>query len=146
MKPISHHRKTMPAVRRSLASMVLLVAACAGSGAAFAQSPPGHAGMPGMAGMAKEMHKGDAKGAMQMQMVMETTQKKMAGMKMTGQADTDFAMMMVVHHQGAIDMAKAELASGSNAEMRQTATKVIADQTEEIAKLEAWLKKIPAAK
>lgn len=142
MKPITHHRKTVPTVGRSLASMVLLMAACAGS-TALAQSMPGHAGMPGMA---KEMGKADAKGAMQMQMAMETMQKKMAGMKMTGQADTDFAMMMVAHHQGAIDMAKSELASGTNAEMRKTASKIIADQTKEIAKLEAWLKKNPAAK
>ena len=42
--------------------------------------------------------------------------RMMAGMavKPTGNVDADFAAMMVPHHQGAIDMAMAELRHGSN--------------------------------
>jgi uncharacterized protein (DUF305 family) len=42
--------------------------------------------------------------------------KMMADMtiKATGSADQDFVAMMVPHHQGAIDMAQAELCYGHN--------------------------------
>lgn len=143
MKPVNQHSRTGYALRRIAISAMVAAAAMASQGVASAQSMPGHAGMPGMAGSGA---KTDAKGPMKMHMAMEEMQKKMSAMTMTGKADTDFAMMMVVHHQGAIDMAKAELASGKNPEMRKTAEKVIAAQTKEIAQLEAWLKKNPQSK
>ena len=141
MKPVNQHSRTGYALRRIAISAMVAAAAMASQGVASAQSMPGHAGMPGMAGSGAK-----TKGPMKMHMAMEEMQKKMSAMTMTGKADTDFAMMMVVHHQGAIDMAKAELASGKNPEMRKTAEKVIAAQTKEIAQLEAWLKKNPQSK
>ena len=80
---------------------------------------------------------------MKMHSAMEEMNKKMTAMKMTGKADVDFAMMMVAHHQAAIDMAKAELASGKDPVMLKMAKKIIAAQTKEIAQLEVWLKKNP---
>lgn len=142
MQPFKNHNTTMSTLRRIAISAVVAAGAMASNGMATAQSMPGHAGMAGMAAGAKR----DAKEPMTMHMAMEMMQKKMAAMTMTGQADTDFAMMMVGHHQGAIDMAKAELASGKDAEMRKMAKKVIAAQTKEIAQLEAWLKKNPQRK
>lgn len=65
----------------------------------------------------------------------------MAGMQMTGDADFDFATMMRSHHQMGIDMAKAELQNGKDKEMRETAQKIVTDQTKEIAKLDAWIAK-----
>jgi len=58
----------------------------------------------------------------------------MAGMaiKPTGDVDADFAAMMIPHHQGAIDMAKAELKYGKNAQLRTLARKIIVDQQREI--------------
>jgi uncharacterized protein (DUF305 family) len=47
--------------------------------------------------------------------------------------------MMRSHHQGAIDMAKIELARGKDPKMRQMAEKVIADHSREIAKLDHWM-------
>lgn len=69
--------------------------------------------------------------------------KMMAAMHMEpgGDADKDFAMMMIPHHQGAIDMAKAELEHGDDPQMRAVAEKVIAAQEEEIAELQEWLAK-----
>lgn len=68
-------------------------------------------------------------------------QQMQHGMDMpaTGDVDVDFAQMMIPHHQGAIDMAKAELASGKDPELRQLAEKIIAAQEKEIAFLKEWL-------
>jgi uncharacterized protein (DUF305 family) len=57
----------------------------------------------------------------------------------TGNADRDFATSMIAHHQGAIDMAKAELQHGSDPEIRKLAQDVIAAQEKEIALMKTWL-------
>lgn len=71
----------------------------------------------------------------------EAMQKMMHGMHMhsTGDPDRDFAVMMIVHHQGAIDMAKVELEYGDDPEMRALAAEIIAAQEQEIAEMKAWL-------
>jgi|ERR1700730_2520784 uncharacterized protein (DUF305 family) len=60
--------------------------------------------------------------------------KMMAGMtaKPTGDVDRDFVAMMVPHHQGAIDMAQAELKYGRNELLRRLAQQIIANQRQEI--------------
>jgi uncharacterized protein (DUF305 family) len=47
--------------------------------------------------------------------------------------------MMIPHHQGAIDMARIELESGRDPQLREMAQKVIEDQEREIAALKEWL-------
>ena len=47
--------------------------------------------------------------------------------------DRDFAAMMIPHHQGAIDMAEAELRHGRNEQLRRIAQEIIVDQQQEIA-------------
>jgi uncharacterized protein (DUF305 family) len=51
----------------------------------------------------------------------------------TGNADTDFVAWMVPHHQGAIDMAEAELLYGRNVRLRRIAEEIIVTQQQEIA-------------
>jgi uncharacterized protein (DUF305 family) len=60
--------------------------------------------------------------------------KMMAGMaaKPTGDVDHDFVAMMVPHHQGAIDMAQAELRYGHNQQLKTIAQEIIVDQLKEI--------------
>ena len=67
----------------------------------------------------------------------ETMMKGMMA-PMTGNADQDFARMMMDHHQGAIDMAKIELQYGKDAELRKMADKIIQDQGKEIKDLKSW--------
>jgi hypothetical protein len=61
--------------------------------------------------------------------------KMMADMvaKPTGDIDRDFVAMMVPHHQGAIDMAQAELRHGHNEQLRRLAQEIIVTQQQEIA-------------
>src|SRR5262245_48767628 len=53
--------------------------------------------------------------------------------KPSGDIDQEFAAMMIPHHQGAIDMAVAELRYGSNEQLRRIAQEIIVSQQEEIA-------------
>lgn len=59
----------------------------------------------------------------------------MAGMDIhaSGDVDIDFAAMMIPHHQGAIEMARAELQYGTNEQLRRIAQEIIVDQDQEIA-------------
>ena len=50
-----------------------------------------------------------------------------------GDVDRDFAAMMIPHHQGAIDMAVAELRYGANPQLKRIAQEIIVDQQQEIA-------------
>ena len=61
--------------------------------------------------------------------------KMMADMtiKPTGDVDRDFVAMMVPHHQGAIDMARAELKYGRNEQLRRLSQEIIVTQQQEIA-------------
>jgi uncharacterized protein (DUF305 family) len=50
----------------------------------------------------------------------------------TADADRDFARMMIPHHQGAIDMALAELRYGKDERLRRLAQEIIVSQKQEI--------------
>lgn len=49
-----------------------------------------------------------------------------------GDADADFAAMMIPHHEGAIAMATAELRYGRNEQLRRLAQEMIVTQQDEI--------------
>src|SRR6266704_2687812 len=50
----------------------------------------------------------------------------------TGDADHDFARMMIPHHQGAIDMALVELRYGKDERLKRLAQEIIVSQQQEI--------------
>jgi uncharacterized protein (DUF305 family) len=60
--------------------------------------------------------------------------KMMAAMeiKPSGDVDRDFVDMMVPHHQGAVDMARAVLRHGRNEQIRRLAQEIIVTQQQEI--------------
>lgn len=71
--------------------------------------------------------------------------KMMAGMDLqpTGNADRDFVLMMIPHHQGAIDMAKIQLEFGHDPALRAMAEAIVAAQEKEIGEMQEWLKANP---
>jgi uncharacterized protein (DUF305 family) len=88
-------------------------------------------GMEEVAGM-DAAHKDFAMAMMKMEPSM------MAGLK-AEDPDVAFACGMIAHHQGAIDMAKAELAHGDNEGAKKKAQMIIDAQTKEIEDFTAWL-------
>ncbi len=114
-----------------------------------------------LAASASDMHHsmGDAEPVTQSQIGVSTAkpfaslmEDAMAGMDdgmkrapMTGDPDHDFAAMMVPHHQGAIDMAKAELLYGKNPVLRRLAQEIIVTQASEITVMQTELKKPSAS-
>ncbi|SKB42216.1 DUF305 domain-containing protein [Daejeonella lutea] len=76
-----------------------------------------------------------------MQQAMDKMMTDMHQMKMTGNVDYDFAMMMKSHHQAAVDMSQAELESGKDEEVKKMAQNIIDAQKKEINDLQAFLDK-----
>jgi uncharacterized protein (DUF305 family) len=74
---------------------------------------------------------------------MERMDNGMKSGPMNGDVDHDFATMMMPHHQGAIDMAKAELLYGKDPVMKRMAEEIIVDQQSEIQAMQLWLSKKP---
>jgi uncharacterized protein (DUF305 family) len=70
---------------------------------------------------------------------MKRMDRDMAAALMSGDIDRDFSAMMIPHHQGAIDMAKAELSHGTDPVMRRLAQEILVDQQSEIDAMRLWL-------
>jgi len=143
-------------------STVLLMLSAAGSGAVAQDAMAGHdmsamggsmemslpekcltdagkqaaAAMPSMS-MGHTMNM--AEGNMAMMAGMDQMNKDMTAASMVSDVDVAFVCSMIPHHQGAIDMAKAELKYGDDEWAKAMAQKVIAAQEQEIADMRAWL-------
>lgn len=70
---------------------------------------------------------------------MDVTNKQMMDGMMVEDIDVAFVCGMIPHHQGAINMAKAELEHGDNQWAKDMAQKVIDAQEAEIAEMVEWL-------
>ena len=75
---------------------------------------------------------------------MHAMMDRMEAMPKTNDPEIDFARMMMMHHQGAINMANVELKSGSNDSLKRTATKIINEQQKEITQFQTILAGISA--
>lgn len=79
----------------------------------------------------------------------EAMERMMAAMHVapTGDIDKDFVTMMIPHHQGAIDMARALLRSSRNEPLRRLAQEIIVTQEDEIRamRLAIEIDAVPAA-
>jgi hypothetical protein len=89
---------------------------------------------------------GAAKPPFQVQMdrAMMTMDSGMA-LPYSGNADRDFARMMIPHHQGAVDMAQLEMHYGNDARLRRLAQEIIVTQRQEIAVMQLALQQMPAS-
>ena len=118
---------------------VLATAAALSLGAGLAQAQGTAAKMPAMSAGAGGMeHGADA-----LNQSMMKGMKQMQEMKASGNTDKDFAMMMKMHHQQALDMAKIQLEHGKSSELKAMAKKIISSQKKEIAEFDQWLKSHP---
>jgi uncharacterized protein (DUF305 family) len=70
---------------------------------------------------------------------MDQTNKQMMNGMMAEDIDVAFVCGMIAHHQGAINMATAELEHGDNQWAKDMAQKVIDAQEKEIADMVSWL-------
>lgn len=61
----------------------------------------------------------------------------------TGDPDRDFAAMMIPHHQGAIEMAEAQLRFGHDPILRRLAQGIIVEQRQEIEVMRRSLAALP---
>ena len=73
-----------------------------------------------------------------MMMAMDTMMSAMPK-ESTGMVDADFLLMMIPHHQSAIDMARVELEQGEDEETRAMAQAIIDAQVAEIAQMRTML-------
>lgn len=70
---------------------------------------------------------------------MHAMMSRMEAMPKTNDPDIDFAKMMMMHHEGAINMSNVELQAGTNDSLKQTAQKIITEQQAEIQQFTAIL-------
>lgn len=71
---------------------------------------------------------------------MEKTTKQSDVQIITGDIDNDYATLMIIHHQAAIQDASAYLHHGDNAQLKTIANNIITAQNKEIIELSNWLK------
>lgn len=82
-----------------------------------------------------DMGHGDHMGMSQAEMGMSGDMSMLRNSK---QFDKTFIDQMIPHHQGAIRMARRELADGKDGDVKKLATAIIKAQTAEIAQMRAW--------
>jgi len=116
--PSTAGRTLPPICKADGMNMQAAPAADAGMGAMAPMDKAHQDLMQGMAGMDANMNEG----------------------MMAADLDVAFVCGMIPHHQGAIDMAKAELAHGKDAFARKLAQGIITAQEKEIAEMLDWLK------
>ena len=80
-------------------------------------------------------------GSADMKQSMKAGMDNMQNVQTSGDTDKDFATMMKMHHQQALDMAEMQLAHGKSAELKAMAKKIISGQKKEIAQFDRWLAK-----
>ena len=73
--------------------------------------------------------------------VMDTMMQNMP-MESSGMVDADFLLMMIPHHQSAIDMARIELEQGEDEETKAMAQEIIDAQEAEIEEMRAMLERM----
>ena len=87
----------------------------------------------------KDMGKTNPKFKQEIMQNVEKADANMKSEKMTGDEDKDFAMMMKMHHEMAIDMANIYYKSATDNMLKTMTEKGMADQKKEIEEFNQWL-------
>jgi uncharacterized protein (DUF305 family) len=119
-----------------LTCLVLALAASAPLGAYAADQPEDKSKQ-----QAAASEKPAATGSETLHQSMMSGMEKMHSMKLSGDTDQDFANMMIVHHQQAIEMSKTEITHGKNVELQMKARQIIAQGEKDIAELKKYATK-----
>jgi uncharacterized protein (DUF305 family) len=121
-------------VRKRMISLAI-TASVAATSFAFAEDPASTdhvlAAMPNQYVADRTDHSEEQRFLSQNSVAMNEMMAKMM-IKPSGDVDRDFVEMMVPHHQGAVDMAQAELKYGHNEQLRRLASEIVANQQQEI--------------
>jgi len=118
-----------------IATSIISVAIGAAGAMAFTNKEEDMSGMQGMGHM---MPDGTMMGG-SMQMEMDGMMKNLEGK--TGDAfDKAFLADMIMHHQGAVDMAEAALKDANHQGIKDLSQRIITAQQEEIQQMQAWEK------
>ena len=76
----------------------------------------------------------------EMMQSMKKMEQETKNIKVTGEAAHDFVLLMIPHHQSAIEMAQSILKHVKNNKIKPMAEKIITDQQKEIEQMQSWLK------
>jgi len=79
----------------------------------------------------------------EMKTMMDKMMNEMHTIKPTDNNDIDFALMMSIHHKGAVEMSDLQLKKGNNMELKNFAKQVIADQQKEIRFMKDFITRSP---
>ena len=125
-------RRSHQAVTALAAIALALSASVANAQGAASTGKPGNSGGGMMMGQgaSSAMHDSMMKGMRDMQ-----------SMPTTGDVDRDFAAMMRMHHEQAIEMAQQQLRDGKDPQMKAMAKRIIEDQRKEVKEFDDWLAK-----
>lgn len=101
--------------------------------------PQGNGGMNNTMGMQHMMPNGQMMGDSMMQGSMDGMMAQLEGK--TGDAfDQAFLSEMIMHHEGAVDMAEAALKNAKHQEIKDLAQAIITAQKAEIKQMQDWQK------
>ena len=128
------------AIRKPIRALCLIPITALLLASTVAQAQPAMP-MAGPASAPKAGMQSSMMGAADMKQSMKAGMDSMHNMQTTGDMDKDFAMMMKMHHQQALDMAEMQIAHGKSAELKAMATKIVSSQKKEIAQFDRWLAK-----
>lgn len=94
-------------------------------------------GMMGMMGMGGMMGSGGFRSGIDMEEMMHGMTGSLEGLS-GDEFDRAFIAEMIVHHEGAVEMAEAALIDAKHDEIKQMARDIISAQTSEIEQMKAW--------